>query len=176
MEPLDILNLVFRWMHILAAIIAVGGTVFVRFVLLPAAGVVPNVERDALMAAVRSRWSKIIAGAILFLLVSGLYNIYFIEAHTTAPREYWWYRPLFVAKFLAAMVIFTIASLLTGKTSAAERLRANSRFWLNVNVTLAVIVVLISGFMRTAEKNPRTEETTRSASAASQHEGAVGRR
>ena len=35
MEPMDILELVFRWLHILAAITAVGGTIFARFVVLP---------------------------------------------------------------------------------------------------------------------------------------------
>jgi len=167
METLDLVNLVFRWMHILAAIVAVGGTFFVRFVLLPAEGVVPRAERAALHAAMRARWSKIVAAAILFLLVSGLYNIYFIEAKTTAPRVYDWYRPLFGLKFLLAFVIFTIASLLTGKTKAAERLRENARFWLSVNVALAVVVVLISGVLRTADKKPRSEESTKSAAAES---------
>ena len=35
MEPMDLLNLVSRWLHILAAITAVGGTIFARFVVVP---------------------------------------------------------------------------------------------------------------------------------------------
>ena len=35
---LDALGLLFRWLHILAAMAAVGGPMFIRWALLPAAG------------------------------------------------------------------------------------------------------------------------------------------
>ena len=109
-------------------------------------------------AAMRARWSKIVAGAIGFLLLSGLYNIAMISIHYTLPR---WYNPLFGVKFLLALVIFMVASLLTGRTAAADKLRAeNARFWLNLNIVLAVAVVCISGVLRTAErfyKKPKDE-------------------
>jgi putative copper export protein len=103
----------------------------------------------------RARWSKIVATCIGFLLLSGLYNIYVIETHTLAPKNYAWYHPLFGVKFLLAFAIFGIASLLSGKTPAADKLRQNARFWMNLNIVLAVLVVCISGFLRTAEKTPK---------------------
>ena len=109
-------------------------------------------ERAALHAAMRARWSKIVAGAIAFLLVSGLYNIGLTSVDYRLPR---WYMPVFVVKFLAAMAIFMLASLLAGKTAAAERLCRNLRLWLNVNIGLAVLVVVLSGVLRTAEKVPK---------------------
>src|SRR5437879_3101776 len=94
----DALNLLFRWVHILAAITAVGGTIFARFVFLPSQNVLSPAEREALHAAMRARWSKIVAGSIALLLISGLYNIFVIESTTAAPVEYHWYHPLFGVK------------------------------------------------------------------------------
>jgi uncharacterized membrane protein len=147
-----VLGLAARWLHMLAAITAVGGTIFARTVVVPALDGVSPDQRAALHAAMRARWSKIVAGAIGFLLVSGLYNIGVTSMDYRLPR---WYMPVFVVKFLAAFAIFTLASLLAGKTSAAERLRGNLRLWLNVNIALAVLVVVLSGVLRTAEKVPK---------------------
>lgn len=158
MDAMVLLNLLARWAHILAAIVAVGGTFFARFVLLPSQGVLSDADREALHDAMRRRWSKIVAASIAFLLISGLYNIAVIEAKTTAPMDYGWYRPLFGVKFLLAIIIFGIASLLSGRTEAAQRMRQRARFWMNVNIVLAVLVVCISGILRTADKNPKPDE------------------
>jgi uncharacterized membrane protein len=146
------LGLLARWAHLLAAITAVGGTIFARAVVVPTLDKLAPDQRAALHAAMRVRWSKIVAGAIGFLLVSGLYNIGVTSIDYHLPR---WYMPVFVVKFLAAMAIFMLASLLAGKTAAAERLRRHLRLWLNVNIGLAVLVVVLSGVLRTAEKVPK---------------------
>src|SRR5690606_8931127 len=101
------------------------------------------------------RWSKIVAGAIGFLLVSGLYNFMLTVTQFRVPS---WYHMVFGIKFLAALAIFAIASVLVGKTPAAEALRKNARLWLNVNIALAVLVVCLSGVLRTAEKTPKSDE------------------
>jgi uncharacterized membrane protein len=152
MDGAELLNLVSRWAHILAAITAVGGTIFARFVVVPALDSLPADQRASIHAAMRARWSKIVAGAIGFLLASGLYNFLVIVQTYKLPR---WYHPVFGVKFLLAMVIFAVASLLAGRTPAAERLRQNLRFWLNLNIVLAVVVVCLSGVLRTADKVPK---------------------
>lgn len=151
-----LLGLVFRWMHILAAITAVGGTIFARAVVVPTLDQWPVDERRKLHAAMRVRWSKIVAAAIGFLLVSGLYNILLTSFQYTLPR---WYNPLFGVKFMLAMVIFAVASLLIGKTPLADKMRQNVRFWLNLNILLAVLVVCLSGVLRSAEKVPKAKPT-----------------
>jgi putative copper export protein len=121
---------------------------------LPALAPLPSENRDALHAAMRSRWSRIVAAAIAFLLVSGLYNFMMIAVQYRVPR---WYHPVFGVKFLAAFAIFAIASLLAGKTPAAEALRRNTKAWMNLNIVLAVLVVCLSGVLRSAEKIPKAE-------------------
>ena len=41
MDSMEILSIISRWIHIGTAIVVVGGTVFLRFVLLPAAEGLP---------------------------------------------------------------------------------------------------------------------------------------
>ncbi len=141
------LALVSRWLHILAAITAVGGSMFVRLVVFPSLEPLPLDQRIALHAAMRSRWSKIVAAAIAFLLMSGLYNFMLTVTQFQVPR---WYHMVFGVKFLLALVIFAIASLLAGRSPAAEAVRRNARLWLDLNIVLAVLVVCLSGVLRTA--------------------------
>jgi uncharacterized membrane protein len=154
-----LLGLVFRWLHILAAITAVGGTVFARLVVFPALDPVPSEQRAALHAAMRVRWSKIVAAAIAFLLASGLYNFMTLVSEYQLPR---WYHMVFGIKFLAALTIFAIASLLVGKSAAGDAVRRNPRPWLNLNIVLAVLVVCLSGVLRTAQRIPKAEPPTAS--------------
>jgi uncharacterized membrane protein len=151
-----IIDVVLRYMHIFAAIAAVGGTFFARLALLPAMEeTLSGDERAKLHGAIRSRWSKIVAASIGFLLVSGLINYVFrISGRFDVPR---WYHPVFGVKFLLALGLFFIASVLSGRSSLAERFRKNARFWLTVNMTLAILIVCLSGALRFAPRTLKAE-------------------
>ena len=144
-----LLGLLFRWLHILAGMTAVGGTVFSRFVVLPSHGVLSDADRELLHAQMRRRWSKIVMAAIGFLLVSGLYNyILIVENYRDVLPK--WYHMLFGIKFILALIVFAVASLLCGRTALAQRIRTKARFWMSLNILLAVVIVCISGILRTA--------------------------
>ncbi|HEY5311194.1 MAG TPA: hypothetical protein VIK18_01700 [Pirellulales bacterium] len=148
----DYLGLLFRWLHILAAITAVGGAVFARFALLPAAATLGAEPRAALLEAVRMRWSKIVAVAIAFLLISGLFNIVRMERLYVLGKTY---HMLFGIKFILAILIFGLASMLAGRGRAAHKLRENARFWLSVNLLMAVLLVCISGVLKDLPHTPK---------------------
>ncbi len=150
---IDWLAVVFRWMHILAAITAVGGTIFMRLALLPASEGLTEDARRSLHDSVRARWVIPLNASILFLLVSGFYNFFMMVRDYTVPGSY---HALFGIKFLLAMAIFFIASMLVGRSAASERFRQNRRRWLSLNVALAVVLVCISGVLRAM---PRTEKS-----------------
>jgi len=48
--------------------------------------------------------------------------------------------------------------LLAGRSDTAQRFRQRMPFWLNVNLTLAVILICISGVMRFAQRTPKSDE------------------
>jgi uncharacterized membrane protein len=153
----DYVGILFRWFHILAAVTAVGGTIFMRMALLPSVSVLSDEQRKTLHEAVRSRWVKFVMGAILFLLVSGFYN-FFMKARQL-PAEYkGLYHALFGTKFLMAMVIFFVASALAGRSAAFDGIRKNARFWLTLNMVLGITVVCISGVMRAVPVKEKGEE------------------
>jgi uncharacterized membrane protein len=146
-------ELISRWLHILAAITAVGGTIFIRYALLPTLATLPDEQRRALHESLRARWSKAVMVSILFLLASGLYNFFVINGRLKSGNEAMQdmrstYHVLFGVKFLLGLGIFFIASALVGRSAAFEKVRANAKLWATVNVSLAIVLVCLSGFMR----------------------------
>lgn len=139
-----VLNVLMRWMHILAAIGLVGGSFFLRFVLVPAAGSVLDPDTHAnLREQVRKRWSMVVNIGMLMFIVSGFYNYLMVTRfeHPDEPT----YHMLFGIKFLLAMVVFFLAALLT---SRKQRLAAKSPMWMGVMLTVALTVILIAGYMK----------------------------
>ncbi len=145
-----VFGLLFRWLHILAAATALGGAIFGRFALLPALEELPDAERATFNEKVRGRWSKIVAGAILFLLVSGLFNFVSTIQKYQVPSAY---HMLFGIKFILAFAMFFLASALAGRSSLAQRLRQRARFWMAMNITLGVVIVILSGALRELKTN-----------------------
>jgi len=157
---LDALGLLFRWLHILAAMAAVGGPMFIRWALLPAAGSIPDEAQRALKEGIRRRWSKVVMIAITFLLVSGLYNLIAFEKASRGWGQAWhdgpaWiYHLLLVVKLILALSIFFLASALTGRSASMARFRENAKFWVTVNLALGIVLVAISSQMRMMHIGP----------------------
>jgi len=142
-----ILPIVARWAHILAAVVVVGGLVFVRLILAPAAQATLDEDgRSALRRAITARWKPVVWACIALLLVSGFYN--FATISLAKAKEAAVYHPLFGIKFLAALVVFFIASVLVGRSKATEKLRARSPSLLAAAIASAVVVILVSGVLK----------------------------
>ena len=145
---IDYLGILFRWLHILAAIVAIGGMAFCRLALLPALRTLDSEQRQQVHEAIRARWSKVVAGAIGLLLVSGIYNIFMVikAPYKEELRDYYFH--VFAVKFVLAFGIFFLASALSGRGKATEKIRQNGGFWLTVNLVLALLLVCLSGVLR----------------------------
>lgn len=165
---MDIVGILFRWMHILAAMTAVGGTIFMRLALLPAASQLSDDARKTLHEAVRSHWARPVQISILFLLISGLYNIIFDIGGQYDLSKVRYYHPIFGIKVLLALAIFFIASALTGRSPSLQKMRDNRRLWLTVNMVLAILVVCLSGILRKSDppKKPAQLSSTNLGAAA----------
>ena len=160
----DWLMVVFRWMHILAAITAVGATIFMRQALVPAAATLSADQQAALHDAVRKRWALYVHLSIGFLLLSGFYNFIATLRGSEFPAGSK-YHMLFGIKFLLALGIFFIASMLVGRSEASARFRQRREFWLTLNVVLAVVLVCISGIMRFLPRDPKAASEPAAATA-----------
>ncbi|MCL4694485.1 MAG: hypothetical protein KJ060_18500 [Candidatus Hydrogenedentes bacterium] len=144
--------LVMRWAHILAAVTAVGGVLFIRFVLMPSAAAVRDDEtHQKLRAAIMKRWQHIVHTCILLFLISGLYNYLAVTRflHDDQPA----YHMIFGIKFLLAIVIFALALGLTSTKGWAKVFRGKSKMWTTLLAVLAIAVVALSGVLRNLPTN-----------------------
>ena len=150
-------DLLLRWMHILAAIALMGGAIFMRFGLHPALADLNADAQQALKGGVRRHWAKWVMASSGFLLLSGIVNIVrYTQDKVVDPMPY---HAIVTVKMLLALVIFFIASTLVGRSANAEKFRQKAVFWLNLNLVLAVIVVCIGGFLRTLHHPPSPNGT-----------------
>ncbi len=136
-----------RWVHILSAIVAVGGMFFLRFVLLPSAAESLTPEQQAaLRGAVLRRWRKVVGIGIGLLLLTGFYN--FMTISIARGKEVAAYHPLFGVKFLLALFVFFIASALVGSSPALAAMRTRAPLWLAISAVSAVAIILISSILK----------------------------
>lgn len=153
---MDPLQLILRWLHVGPAIVLVGGTFFMLFVLHPASSVLADDQRQSLRAAVIKRWKMVVHVGVLLFLISGFYN--YIVVMAPQHKGDGLYHALMGVKMLLAMSVFLIAELLVGRSSLAEKLRQQLPKFLTLSLTLAVSVIMISGFLKT--RGVATKPTT----------------
>jgi len=155
--------LILRYMHILGAIALMGGAIFMRFALVPSVGEIDDKSRRDLHERVRSRWSKLVMISAAFLLISGIANLGLAARYEF--HGFVSYNMLGGIKFILALPIFYFASVLSGRSATAQKFQGNAKFWLNVNLVLALTMVLIGGLMRFTPRQLKTAETDEAAMA-----------
>lgn len=138
-----VLYLALRVLHLLAAIILVGGLFYAKIVLVPA-GADP-------FAGNRQVWARWVGIASLLLVVSGLMNFINIvgvakENDLRLPPTY---HMLFGIKFLLALLVMFLAAILAGKTALADKFRQHLGLCLNIALAASLAIVIIGSILRT---------------------------
>ncbi len=151
--PFDILS---RWIHVGTAVVLLGGSVFMRFVLMPSAETLPDAEHAALRDQVRSRWKKVVMAGIALLLITGFFN--YVRAIKSPPVSSL-YHALIGTKMLLSFAVFFLASALVGRSAAFEGIRRNSKKWLLITIVLAFIVTALAGVVKVVGRAPRATAT-----------------
>ena len=147
----NIIPLISRWMHILPAVVMVGGAIFTQLVLCPSLD--GNDPENAVKQQVKRKWSKVIMICALLLLLSGVYNT--ILAFDEKPGGM--YHGLFTLKLVLVFAIFYISSMLAGKSDAALKFQEKEALWGKLNMYAAIIVVLLAGGMKMVPRAPAKE-------------------
>ena len=153
---LDLVLLVSRWTHIASAIVAIGGAMFLRFVLVPSAErQLTDEDHERLRDAVRVRWARVVHICIALLLVSGSYNFFALAIRPSIePMPY---HAIFVIKLLAALVLFLVSAALVGTAPGFSKMRQRSRRWQSFILLLAALIVLLSGMLGQVRTRPGTQ-------------------
>ena len=129
-------NVIVTAVHVLAAILAVGGVAFLRFVALPFAEGLPEAERQRFQQALRKNFVPILHGSFAVLLLTGIHHITRLALHRLP------FHGTLVAKIALALVIVFIGVALT-LPSGFEGMKAKRKAWLLGNLCLAAIVVFL---------------------------------
>ena len=145
MESIDVVQLLSRWLHILSAVAAGGGALFMKFALHPATETLPDGARGELREAIRARWSKVVHGAVAVLLATGFYNFFLNIRTYDLPKIY---HPIFGVKFLLALAVFFLGIVLVGRSELAKRMRADAGKWLTLLAALLALLILASSTLR----------------------------
>lgn len=133
-----------QWVHLMAAVVGLGGMGFLLLVLLPSLGVLSPDVRETLFRAVSVKFRWVSWSAIGLLLISGLYNV----------RQYYWEVAwgkswsLLSIKIGLAFALFAIVLGLTLPFGIFNRMRARRQGWLIAAFTMGVVIVLISAYLR----------------------------
>jgi len=113
-------------------------------VLFPSARVLTPEQRDLLVKAVAGRFRWVTWTVIILLLISGLYNV----------RQFYWEEAcgpawaFLTIKIALAGVVFLISLCLTLPLKVFDPFRQRRRRWLTIAFILALIVILISAYLR----------------------------
>jgi len=133
-----------QWVHLMAAVVGLGGMGFLLLILIPSLGVLNAEQREAFSKAVAGRFRWASWSTITLLLLSGIYNTRYY--YREVPWGTAW--KFLTLKILLSFALFAILLGLTIPFRLLEPLRARRRLWLLVAFILGVAVVLISAYLR----------------------------
>jgi uncharacterized membrane protein len=135
---------IFQWVHVMSAIVGLGGMGFLLLIMIPSLRVLTAEQRDSLSKAIASRFRWVTWSSFALLLLSGLYLV----------RRSYWEEPwgsawtLLSLKIALSFTLFGIIMALTVPFRLFEPLRAHRRQWLLVAFIMGVVVVVISAYLR----------------------------
>ena len=161
---MEYLNLILRWLHVLSAITLVGGVLYVRFSVVPTLESLDESQRETVGAALRKNWAKFLMISIALLLVTGITNMV-LTPKTIEPDLKSNYSMMAGIKFMLALPVFYIVSLINGRSDNAAKFRQKSRLWLNIAVALCVVIVMLAGYLRFMPRAANASESSETAAA-----------
>ena len=141
-----ILSVAMRYIHIVSAIIAVGGMAFMLFCVSPAVRLLDDKLRESLVGLMHSRFQRVVWFCIAGLVISGTYTwILFADDYKKmGPMG----NALIGTKVLLAIIMFAVVG------ARSMGMMKNARAALMINIHLGAIVILLGGILRYLHLKP----------------------
>jgi uncharacterized membrane protein len=136
--PGVVLSVLMRWVHIVSAITLLGGMIYARYVMAPAAGRLPEADRQKFAATVREKFRPLVLVAVSMLVISGGINL---AAKSNIPPNYFFW---FGFKMLLVLHVIAVSFLLVRSSLTQEK---SNRLTASV-VYSGLAVVLVSAYLR----------------------------
>lgn len=134
-----------RLIHVLTAIVLLGGSTFMLLVVLPTLQSSDEETRSKIASGLRGIWKRYVHAGIALFLISGFYNYFKAMPQHKGDGLY---HALVGTKIILALAVFFLASALVGRSSAFEGMRTNSSKWLKILCLLGIVIVAMSSFVK----------------------------
>lgn len=134
-----------RLIHVLTAIVLLGGSTFMLLVVLPTLQSSDDATRTKIASGLRGIWKRYVHAGIALFLISGFYNYFKAMPQHKGDGLY---HALIGTKIILALGVFFIASALVGRSAAFEGMRTNSSKWLKILCLLGIVIVAMSSFVK----------------------------
>ena len=141
-----VLDILFRYVHIVAACLAVGGAFFIRFILPVGSRDLDPESKEFVFLRSRRAFKMVVHSAILAFLVSGTYNA--IRLWPQYGVNHWLLHPLWGAHLLLGLTVFAISITLLRGVEPPRRHRG----WMKANVILMLLAILAAGTLKWARE------------------------
>lgn len=145
MDSQLVIDVISRIVHVSTAIVLVGGSTFMAYVLLPTAEQLDIAQHEKLRGLINGRWKRFVHIGIVLFLISGFYNF---TRQLPLHKGDGVYHALMGTKILLALGLFFVASALVGRSQAFEGMRTDRARWLRLIVLIAAVIVALSGFAK----------------------------
>ena len=148
---MELIALVVRWLHILAATVTVGRADLHSF--RGAAGVGQGRQLHQEAGAIAARWRMLIYVSMAVFLATGLWNYLGVARwREFDPAIQGRYHMLLGIKLLLALGLFFVLSALAGRSAKLAFIRDNAKTWFTLALSLGIMIVALSGCLRHFQK------------------------
>jgi putative copper export protein len=132
----DVLFVLMRWLHFSSMATLVGGMIYGRLVMTPAAGALAPDARETFGDRAASAYRPLVLAAVIGLIVSGTYNLLTNPGHTVK------YHILLGVKLMLVLHVFAVAFLISQpKNPRRARMMTGT-------VISGLIILAISAYLR----------------------------
>ena len=137
------LSLVFRWLHVVAAMTWIGGMLFIALVLVPVARRIDDPTlRTRLVHAIGLKFRAVGWIALGVLVATGLGNLWLIPGLLHTPRFQWKLGLVALALVLSVVHDFVLGPH-AGAPGAPPAARGRASWIARVNILIVLVVVLL---------------------------------
>jgi uncharacterized membrane protein len=143
---MPVLDILFRYVHIVAACLAVGGAFFMRFLLPVGTRDLDPERKEHVFLRSRRAFKMVVHAAIAAFLISGTYNA--IRLWPQYGVNHWLLHPLWGAHLFLGLTVFTISIVLLRGIEPPRRHRG----WMKANVVLMLLAILAAGVLKWARE------------------------
>jgi uncharacterized membrane protein len=144
-----VLDILMRYLHIVAACLAVGGAFFIRFLLPVGTRDLDAENKDFVFLRSRRAFKMVVHSSILAFLVSGIYNSIKLFPQYKGLHGLWG------THILLGLVIFAISIVLL---KGVEPPRSH-KTWMKANVVLMLLAILVASSLKWVRENRNNSST-----------------